>query len=49
MCEDRLEALKIMYNECDIPIDPDDIFKRFASYNPELSKLLMTIYKIFNF
>jgi len=41
MCEDRLEALMMMSNEYDIPIDPDNIIKRFASFSPELSKLLI--------
>lgn len=41
MCEDWLEALIMIASECDIPIDPDNFINRFASYRPELSKLLV--------
>lgn len=40
MCEDRLEALMVMSCESDIPIDPDNIINRMASYSTNLSKLL---------
>lgn len=40
MCEDRLEALMMMSCECDIPVDPDTIIKRFTSLSTDLTKLL---------